>query len=330
MNTTAKQTWIVTYGNADIVGGSVVHNPTRVSQVTDAEPVDGSRRTLPPHTIVRSNVEFEQGTISFEVWLQESTGSCQLLLPADPALNQSAGSVADATGSAQVDCELSFGVNVLGAPYGFAFLRNFKWEPVLGVGQGSQTPLNRWIQVAARVSGSDVDLLIDGVKVLSTSRVLRRGQVGLFMQGNQPIKFRSLQADFQRPLCFAVMQFTSEYDVLYKDVIKPVCEEYGFRVIRGDDFATSGQIMEDVTQSIRNAALIIADVTPDNANVFYEVGYAHAIGKPTILLSDRKREKLPFDISGFRTLFYDNTIGGKAVVEERLRQHLDALRVRQR
>ena len=88
----------------------------------------------------------------------------------------------------------------------------------------------------------------------------------------------------------------------------------------------TGQIMDDVTDSIRTAALIIADVTPDNANVFYEVGYAHAIRKPTILLSDRKRERLPFDISGFRTLFYDNTIGGKALVEARLKQHLEAMR----
>ncbi len=57
-------------------------------------------------------------------------------------------------------------------------------------------------------------------------------------------------------------------------------------------------------------------------NVFYEVGYSHGLNKPTILLSDRKREKLPFDISGFRALFYDNTIGGKTAVEERLRSHL--------
>jgi hypothetical protein len=59
--------------------------------------------------------------------------------------------------------------------------------------------------------------------------------------------------------------------------------------------------------------------------VFYEVGYAHGIGKTTILLSDRKREKLPFDIAGFRHLFYDNTIGGKRAVEEALHRHLEAL-----
>ena len=126
-------------------------------------------------------------------------------------------------------------------------------------------------------------------------------------------------------MCFVVMQFTEEFNVLYQDVIRPICESYGYKVVRGDDFYTSGQILEDVTESIRSAGLIIADVTPRNENVFYELGFAHAIGKPTILLSDRKRDRLPFDIAGFRTIFYDNTIGGKAVVETCLKQHLDAL-----
>lgn len=119
------------------------------------------------------------------------------------------------------------------------------------------------------------------------------------------------------------MQFTENYDTLYREVIEPTCRAFGYEVVRADDFYTSGLIIEDITQSIRDATVVIADVTPDNANVFYEVGYAHGIEKPTILLSDRKREKLPFDISGFRTLFYDNTIGGKGEVEDRLAKHLE-------
>jgi hypothetical protein len=103
------------------------------------------------------------------------------------------------------------------------------------------------------------------------------------------------------------------FNVLYEEVVQHVCADYGYRVIRGGDLCSSGQILEDVTQSIREDARIIADVTPDNANVFCEVDYLHAIGKPTILLSDRKRERLPFDISGFRTIFYDDTIGGKSI-----------------
>ena len=176
--------------------------------------------------------------------------------------------------------------------------------------------------------GSSVDLYAHGVKVVSTTRTLKRGQIGLLLQGASTCSARNIMVIEDAPACFVIMQFTEEFDALYEDVIHPVCEAHGYKVVRGDDFYTSGLIMEDVTRSIKSAALIIADVTPDNANVFYEVGFAHAIGKPTILLSDKKRERLPFDISGFRTLFYDNTIGGKGVVESRLKQYLDVLRPR--
>ena len=324
-----KQNWITTYGHAQVEGNLITHVPKRLAPVGERTTTEGEKTVFPPHTILRSNIEFEQGTVSWEAFLLDSESTCELLLPADSSATPSGGTAVDPTKGATTEFDLAFGLNSLGAPYGFAALRNWNWEPVAGAGQGSTVPTRRWISVAARVSGSSVDMYVDGVRVLSTSRTLRRGQVGLFMQGDKPIKFRNLVVDAQQPMCFAVMQFTEDFNVLYTDVIKPVCEQYGYRIIRGDDFYSSGQIMDDITQSIRSAALIIADVTPDNANVFYEVGYAHGIGKPTILLSDRRREKLPFDISGFRTLFYDNTIGGKAVVEQRLKQHLEALRNRQ-
>jgi len=118
------------------------------------------------------------------------------------------------------------------------------------------------------------------------------------------------------------MQFTPEYNSLYEEVIRPACERNGYKVVRADDFYHCGMIIDDVTKSIRESALIVVDVTPDNANVFYELGLAHGIGKDTILLCDRKREKLPFDISGFRTIFYENSIAGKRQVDERLEKHL--------
>lgn len=324
-----KQNWIVTFGHAEIEGGAITHVVKRLSpapEPTEELTEDGKKKIYAPHTILRSNVEFEQGTISWDAYLLDSKSTCELLLPAEPGVPQSGGSASDV--GPTTDFLLAFGLNSLGAPYGFAGLRNWRWEAVEGTGQGTTVPVRRWINVAARVTGSSVEMYVDGVRVLSTTRTLRRGQVGLFMQGATPIKFRNLVVEAQQPTCFTVMQFSEDFNVLYTDVIKPMCEQFGYRVIRGDDFHTSGQIMDDITQSIRSAALIIADVTPDNANVFYELGYAHGIGKPTILLSDRRREKLPFDISGFRTLFYDNSIGGKAVVEQRLKQHLEALRSR--
>ena len=119
------------------------------------------------------------------------------------------------------------------------------------------------------------------------------------------------------------MQFGHGYDDLYQDVIKNVCEKNGYIVYRADEGLDTGLILNDIVSAIRNSALVIADITPDNPNVFYEVGFAHALNKPTILLNEKnQREKLPFDISGFRTIFYDNSIGGKKVVEEKLNQFI--------
>lgn len=128
-----------------------------------------------------------------------------------------------------------------------------------------------------------------------------------------------------QPKLFVVMQFTEEYNNLYKEVITPVAEKKGIEVIRADEFYSSTPILNDIIRSIKEASIIIAEITPDNPNVFYEIGYAHAINKPTILICDRKREKLPFDISSFRTLFYDNTISGKSKIEESLKKYLDSI-----
>jgi len=72
------------------------------------------------------------------------------------------------------------------------------------------------------------------------------------------------------------------------------------------------------------AKIVIAEITAPNQNVFYELGYAHALKKPTILLAEHGKT-LPFDVSGYRCLFYENSIGGKRKVEEALDKHLKAI-----
>lgn len=317
-----KHTWLPIYGHASVDGGVITHIPNLALRArSDTPPVDDSP-ALPPHTILRSNIDFDQGNITCEVKLLDAESRVWLMLPAEPTAANTPPDLAKTDGG---NTDLAVGFNVLGAPYGFAFW-NGVWEGAGGSGLGSSLPLNEWISLRVTVRGSTVELSVQGVRVVSTARTMRRGQIGLFLQGSTECTVRNIQVTSDEPICFVIMQFTEQFDILYTDVIRPVCEAHGYKVIRGDDFYTTGQIMDDIVRSIRTASLIIADVTPDNANVFYEVGFAHAINKPTILLSDKKRERLPFDISGFRTLFYDNTIGGKAVVEARLKQHLDALR----
>ena len=317
-----KHTWLPIYGHASVVEGVITHIPNLAIRARPDTPSADDFPAPPPHTILRSNIDFDQGNLTCEVKLLDAESRVWLMLPAEPTAANAPPDLAKTDGG---NTDLAAGLNVLGAPYGFAFW-NGAWEAAGGSGLGSSLPLGEWLSLRVTIRGSTVELVVQGVRVAWTARTMRRGQIGLLLQGNSECTVRNIQVTTDAPTCFVIMQFTEQFDILYTDVIKPVCEAHGYKIIRGDDFYTTGQIMEDIVRSIRTASLIIADVTPDNANVFYEVGFAHAINKPTILLSDKKRERLPFDISGFRTLFYDNTIGGKGVVEARLKQHLDALR----
>lgn len=119
------------------------------------------------------------------------------------------------------------------------------------------------------------------------------------------------------------MQFDSKFNELYTEVIKPICTEYGLDVTRADESTNNGSIIRDILTELTESTLIIADITPDNANVYYELGYAHAIKKDVILLCDEQRARLPFDLADFRTIFYKDSIAGHTQIKDRLRKHLD-------
>jgi hypothetical protein len=296
-----EQSWASIIGNVEVANGHITLVPIPPPSMSPDAAQD------PPHVVVRSNIEFEQGAIELQIWLPDSSSKCQI------------GIGGGTTG------EVFAGLNTLGAPYGFAVFKNGQWQPLVGSGHGSIIQGEQWHQLKLYVQGSNLTLYFNGVNVVSATYQVARGPINLLMQSYGRISVRDVRIDTQEPVCFVVMQFTEEYNALYAEVIRPTCEAFGYRVVRADDFNTSGLIIDDITKSIRECTIVIADVTPNNPNVFYEVGFAHGIGKPTILLSDKKREKLPFDISGFRTLFYDDTIGGKRAVEERLRRHLEAI-----
>ena len=154
---------------------------------------------------------------------------------------------------------------------------------------------------------------------------LPTSQVGVSSLSDHTVRVRDFEVSSAIPTVFVVTQFSTPYDEIYRTVIKAVCEEFGFDAKRADDTYGPGLIIADIARQILEAKFVIAEVTPPNPNVYYEVGFAHASNKPTILLAEKATAKLPFDVSPFRTLFYDNTIGGKASFEEGLRRHIDAI-----
>jgi len=259
------------------------------------------------HSIVKSNVEFEEGQIDFIAKVKAIDGRCQLLLNFDASP------------------WILVGINVLSGLYGIAKYNTLtsKYEALSITGEPSTLIINREYKVTVRVFGSIIDLLIDDILVASANEQVKRSQIALFFESSDEITVKDVVVQLRRPKAFVVIQFTDEYNVLYNEVIKPVVEEYGYDCERADETYTTNPILQDIIQSIQESSIVIADITPNNPNVFYEVGYSHAIGKPTILLCDKKREKLPFDVSSFRTLFYENSIGGKSAVEKNLKRYLD-------
>lgn len=108
---------------------------------------------------------------------------------------------------------------------------------------------------------------------------------------------------------FVVMPFKDEYNNIYNSIISMACKDRKLPVERADEILEPGNIPQQIFERIRDAFFIIAEVSEDNPNVFYELGYAHSSNKPIISVAARPR-KLPFDISGERTIFYDKKIPG--------------------
>ena len=105
------------------------------------------------------------------------------------------------------------------------------------------------------------------------------------------------------PNVFVLMPFDEEFDPVYKKFIKPVFEEAGFVVDRADDILSQQNILKDVLEGIHKSDLIVADLTGANPNVFYELGLAHALRKPVILIT-QSIEDVPFDLKSYRLLEY--------------------------
>lgn len=105
-----------------------------------------------------------------------------------------------------------------------------------------------------------------------------------------------------KPLCFVLMPFENQFNDIYEDLISATLSEY-YTVARADNVSSHQSIIKDIIVNIASAKLIIADLTNLNPNVFYEVGIAHALNKPTVLLT-QDIDKVPFDLRSYRLIPY--------------------------
>jgi hypothetical protein len=110
-----------------------------------------------------------------------------------------------------------------------------------------------------------------------------------------------------KPFCFVLMPFRESFDDVYALGIRPACEAAGAYCERVDEQIFPERILDRIYNQIAKADVIVADLTGRSPNVFYEVGYAHALGKTTVLLT-RTAEDIPFDLQHFSHIVYGDKI----------------------
>lgn len=121
---------------------------------------------------------------------------------------------------------------------------------------------------------------------------------------------------------FMIMPFSSEMQPIYENCIKPLVESLNLTIKRADNLFSTQSIMNDIWSIANAAKFIIADCTGKNPNVFYELGIAHTLGKPAIILTQNP-EDVPFDLRHLRYIPYISTADGLKKLESDLQNAIN-------
>lgn len=108
------------------------------------------------------------------------------------------------------------------------------------------------------------------------------------------------------PQCFVIQPFDhGPFDKRYRDVLAPAIKEAGLDSYRVDEDPSTTVPIDDIEKGIRGSEICLADITTDNPNIWYEVGFSFVNGKPVVLICAKQRPTdPPFDIQHRQIIFY--------------------------
>jgi len=107
------------------------------------------------------------------------------------------------------------------------------------------------------------------------------------------------------PHLFTIIPFSSDMDDVYYLGIHETAKALGCTCEKVDQIEFVGPIIDKIYDSIKNSRIVLAELSTPNVNVYYELGYAHALGKPTILIT-KDISASPFDIRGYNHIVYSS------------------------
>lgn len=165
--------------------------------------------------------------------------------------------------------------------------------------------MDRWQDVNHLVIGSQTSQL----EVQSSQHV----RLSAFLESN------GVQQNDIKPetdLVFVLIPFNNRYNQIFK-VIQQTCQSVGLRCLRGDEEFIRGDIIPHILKTMCKASIIIANIDGRNANVFYELGLAHAMDKATLLVS-KNVEDIPIDIQSKKIIVYKHLEGLNSLLKDEL------------
>ena len=124
--------------------------------------------------------------------------------------------------------------------------------------------------------------------------------------------------------CFVIQPFDGDkYDKRFDEIIKPTVESLGYLAYRIDRDPTADILIESIEHKIKSSDFCIAEISTNNPNVWYELGFACASGKKIIMVCSEERgnEPFPFDIRHRNILIYKTKVPSDF---ERYRKNLKA------
>lgn len=113
------------------------------------------------------------------------------------------------------------------------------------------------------------------------------------------------KTDDAKEPCFILTPFEDRFrKVLVEGYVMPAITEVGLEPKLADTSNLSVQIMTEIWSQIQKSLMLVAVLSTGNRNVYYELGLAHALSKPVVLIADKSEDR-PFDIAGIRAILYD-------------------------
>jgi len=180
------------------------------------------------------------------------------------------------------------------------------------------------------VASLAADLQIEGLEFTRTHWAIKDVELYKVLLHNQtsafptPRVFALSRSEVVDPRLVSVMMpFSMEFNEV-SGVIRATCDDVGLRCLRADDIWENDAVIQDIVSLINRSKVVICDCTGRNANVFYEIGIAHTLGRDVILIT-QNGDDIPFDLRHLRYITYLNNQEGRKDLAIQVRRRLERL-----